>query len=140
MIRSVVAPRLALTPRPVIALAALILAGASLLTIAAPAPPSQTTAAVPPLSERLGPRTWALAIPVSWLSAPIPGLRHDDVLDLLGARPSERATTSEVATGVRVMAFDERTLVIELTAEDAAAVASARARGLALIPILRSTR
>lgn len=140
MIRSVAAPRLRLAPRPAIAVAALVLAGASLLTVAAPAPPSQTTAPAPPLSERLGPRTWALAIPVSWLSAPIPGLRHDDVLDLLGARPSERATASEVAAGVRVMAVDERTLVVELTAEDAASVAAARARGLALIPILRSTR
>lgn len=140
MIRSVAAARLRLTPRSVVAAAALILAGASFLAIAAPVPPSQTTAPVPPLSHRLGPRTWALAIPVSWLSAPIPGVRDDDVLDLLGARPSERATASEVAAGVRVMAVDERTLVVELTAEDAAAVASARARGLALIPILRSTR
>lgn len=140
MIRSVAVPRVGLTPRSAIAVAALILAGASLLTIAAPASPAQTTAPVPPLSQRLGPRTWALAIPVSWLSAPIPGIRDDDVLDLLGARASERATASEVAAGVRVMAVDERTLVVELTAEDAASVAGARARGLALIPILRSTR
>ena len=138
MIRSV-APRLGLTPRLAVAIAALFLAGASALTLAVPAAPVQAAPTLP-LSQRLGPRTWALAIPVAWLSAPIPGLRDDDVLDLLGARPSERATASDVAAGVRVMAVDERTLVVELTAEDAAAVASARARGLALIPILRSTR
>ena len=138
MIRSVVAPRLGAIPRLAVAIAALFLAGASALTLAVP--PSPVRAEPPALSQRLGPRTWALAIPVAWLSAPIPGLRDDDVLDLLGARPSERATASDVATGVRVMAVDERTLVVELTAEDAAAVASARARGLSLIPILRSTR
>ncbi len=139
MIRSVAAPRLRLTPRFAVAIAALVLAGASVLTHGA-ASPAQTAAPTPPLSQRLGPRTWALAIPVAWLSAPIPGLRDDDVLDLLGARSSERATASDVAAGVRVMAVDERTLVVELTAEDAAAVAGARARGLTLIPILRSTR
>ena len=139
MIRSVVAPRLGAIPRLAVAIAALFLAGASALTLVVP-PSAVRAEPAPALSQRLGPRTWALAIPVAWLSAPIPGLRDDDVLDLLGARPSERATASDVATGVRVMAVDERTLVVELTAEDAAAVASARARGLSLIPILRSTR
>ncbi|MBI2323891.1 MAG: hypothetical protein HYU87_02860 [Chloroflexi bacterium] len=139
MIRSLAAPRLGPTPRMAVAVAALLLATASAVTVAVP-PPAQTATPTPALSERLGPRTWALAIPVAWLSAPIPGLRDDDVLDLLGARPSERATASDVAAGVRVMAVDERTLVVELTAEDASAIASARARGLALIPILRSTR
>jgi hypothetical protein len=92
------------------------------------------------LSQELGTRTWALAIPVAWLSAPIPGLRHDDVLDILGTRSSERANTTEVATGLRVMSADDRVVVVELTDGDASAIAAARARGLALIPILRSVR
>ncbi len=140
MIRSLATPRLAVTPQVALAVAALVLAIASAVTVVAPAQPAQMSAPPPALSERLGPRTWALAIPTSWLSAPMPGLRDDDVLDLLGARPSERATASGIAAGVRVMAVDERTLVVELTAEDASAIASARARGLSLIPILRSTR
>lgn len=127
-------------PRAALALAAIALAAASAATVVMPAPPAPAAAPAPALSQRLGPRTWALAIPLAWLSAPVPGVRDDDVLDVLGARPSERATAAEIASGLRVMAADERTLVVELTAEDATAIASARARGLALIPILRSTR
>lgn len=129
----------ALSPRSALAAAALLVAAASAATAVAPEP-VPAPLPTPALAERLGPRTWALALPVAWLTAPLPGLREDDVLDLLGARQSERATAVDVATGVRVMAADERTIVIELTAEDAAAIAGARARGLSLVPILRSTR
>lgn len=94
----------------------------------------------PSLSDRLGPKTWALAIPTAWLSVALPGLRADDVVDLLGARAGERAAASEIATGMRVMSADDRVLVVELTAEDASSITGARARGLALVPILRSTR
>ena len=95
---------------------------------------------IPPLAQRLGVRTWALAIPASWLAAPIPGLRDDDVLDLLGTRAGERATTTDVASGLRVISSDDRVLVVELTDQDASAIAAARARGLSLVPILRSSR
>lgn len=140
MIRALPVPRVAGTPRAALAAIAVLIAVAAAITSLFPGASAVPADPPPALSERLGPRTWALAIPVSWLSTPIPGLRDDDVLDLLGARPSERATASEVATGVRVMSVDERTLVVELTAEDASAIASARARGLSLIPILRSAR
>jgi hypothetical protein len=133
-------PRVALSRSAVLALVAALLAVAAAVTAVAPSTPARVPAPTPPLSERLGPRTWAFAIPMAWLSAPMPGLRADDVLDLLGARPSERATATDVATGVRVMSIDERALVVELTADDASAIAAARARGLSLIPILRSTR
>lgn len=139
MIRALPVPRVALPSRVPLAIVAVVLAAAAFAAAAIQSEP----AAVPPpptLAERLGPRTWAFAIPLGWLSAPIPGLRGDDVLDLLGARASERATASEVAQGLRVMSSDDRALIVELTAEDAAAIASARARGLSLIPILRSTR
>lgn len=124
--------------------AALVVA-ASVLAVAAAigavAPPSdRPSTPPPPLSERLGPRTWAFAIPVGWLAAPIPGVHQDDVLDLLGTRSGERATATEVASGLRVMSVDERTIVVELTGDDASAIASARARGLALVPILRSAK
>lgn len=125
--------------RTVLAAASLVLATGSGATVLAPQPVA-APAATPALSDRLGPKTWAFALPVAWLAAPLPGLHEDDVLDLLGARAGERATASDVATGVRVMSADERTIVIELTADDAAAIAAARARGLSLLPILRSTR
>jgi hypothetical protein len=134
------AMRLPAVPRrTVLAAASLILAAGSSATVLAPQP-AAAPVATPALSDRLGPKTWAFALPVAWLAAPLPGLREDDVLDLLGARASERATASDVASGVRVMSVDERTIVVELTAEDAAAIAAARARGLSLMPILRSTR
>lgn len=137
MIRRIRIP--AVPRRTVLAAASLVLAAGSSATVLAPQP-VVTPAATPALSDRLGPKTWAFALPVAWLAAPLPGLHEDDILDLLGARAGERATASDVATGVRVMSADERTIVIELTADDAAAIAAARARGLSLLPILRSTR
>lgn len=107
--------------------------------VAAPAPETNV-AARPALADRLEPRTWAFAIPHAWLAAPLAGLREGDVLDLIATRTSERATASEVARGLRVMTVDERAIVVELTAEDAAAIAEARARGLSFVPILRSSR
>jgi hypothetical protein len=130
----------AVSRRGLLAVVALLLGAGAAVTAVAPAPAAPLPAPTPALSERLGPRTWALAIPVAWLVAPIPGLRRDDVLDLLGTRPGERATATDVATGVRVMSVDERALIVELTADDASSIASARARGLSLVPILRSLR
>lgn len=92
------------------------------------------------LADRLEPRTWAVAIPVAWLAAPLAGLREGDVLDLIATRTSERANATEVASGLRVMSLDERSLVVELTSDDASAIAEARARGLSFVPILRSSR
>lgn len=140
MIRRSLVPRPRLTARVALLLAAVGLASvAAAASLASPA--TRADAVVPPsLAERLGPRTWAFGVPLSWLAAPIPGLREGDVIDLVGTRTSERATASEVATGLRVMSADDRALVVELTADDAMAIAGARARGLSLIPILRSAR
>lgn len=139
MIRALPRPRRLPSPR------SLLLVGAAALLVAAAATAlagadTRPTPAPPTLSERLGVETWGLAIPVSWLAAPIPGLREEDVLDLMGTRAGERATASEVATGLRVMSADDRVVVVELTDDDAAAIAAARARGLALVPLLRSRR
>lgn len=124
---------------------ALLLGAAVLGSVAmlgAVAPGVSAPASIPPasLADRLEPRTWAFAIPLAWLAAPLSGLREGDVLDLIGTRTSERATASAVAAGLRVMSLDDRTLVVELTADDASAIAAARARGLSFVPILRSSR
>ncbi len=123
----------------------LVVAAFALAAVAAAtalAPHSDHPVPRPPASiaERLGSRTWALAIPLTWLAAPIPGLRDEDILDLLGTRPGERATATPIASGLRVLSADDRSLIVELTADDASAIASARARGLSLVPILRSLR
>lgn len=125
--------------RPILfGIAGTLLAGALTFSLM----PSNTQAAVAPptLAQRLGVRTYGFAIPTGWLTAPIPGLHEDDVVDLLGTRPGDRATASDVAGGLRVMAVDERSLVVELRAVDAEAIAAAHARGLVLVPILRSAR
>lgn len=116
---------------------ALSLAVGGLALRPAPEPPAAMPGA---LADRLEPRTWAFAIPQAWLAAPLGGLREGDVLDLIGTRASERATALEIARGLRVMDVGETGLVVELTADDAAAIAGARARGLSFMPILRSSR
>lgn len=115
--------------------AALAVVGA--VTPGGAAPAERPTLA---LADRLEPRTWAVAIPLAWLSAPLTDLREGDVLDLIATRTSERASAREVASGLRVMSLDEHSLVVELTSDDAASIAEARARGLSFVPILRSSR
>lgn len=118
---------------------AALAAGLALASAVTPgAAPAQATALA--LADRLEPRTWALAIPLAWMAAPLVELRDGDVLDLIGTRTSDRANATEVASGLRVMSLDDRSLVVELTAEDASAIAEARARGLSFVPILRSSR
>lgn len=138
--RGLALPRAALAPRAALLLAAVVLSAAGALSALVSSDARSGAPAPPSLSQRLGARTYALALPTGWLAAPIPGLREDDVVDLLGTRSGERATASGVASGLRVMSVDERTVVVELTADDASAIAAARARGLSLIPILRSLR
>lgn len=118
---------------------ALLAAGLALASAATPgAPAVQATSRA--LADRLEPRTWAIAIPLAWMAAPLAELREGDILDLIGTRTSERANASEIASGLRVMSLDEGSLVVELTAEDASAIAEARARGLSFLPVLRSSR
>ncbi|MDE3192487.1 MAG: hypothetical protein KGN00_02255 [Chloroflexota bacterium] len=124
--------------RPLLVVAAAALAIVAAATSLAPSGDRPASRAPASIAERLGERTWAFAIPTSWLTAPLPGLRDDDILDLLGTRVGERA--APIASGLRVLSSDERAVVVELTADDAAAIASARARGLSLVPILRSLR
>lgn len=117
------------------AMAAAIAVGSAITGDSAPA-----DVPTPALADRLEPRTWAAAIPLAWLAAPLAGLRQGDVLDLIATRTSERANAVEVASGLRVMSLDELSLVVELTSDDASAIAEARARGLSFVPILRSSR
>lgn len=117
--------------------AALVLLGAAAGSTLPRTMPAAEVVMPASLSQRLSPRTWALAIPIPWLSAPIRDLRAGDVIDLLGAR-SGAAGADYVALGLRVVSVDDATIVVELTPEDAAEIASARARGLSLVPILRA--
>jgi hypothetical protein len=95
---------------------------------------------VPSLAETLSPSTWAMTMPVAWLAAPVPRVAAGDLIDVLAVRQGERAYAVPVAYAARVMAADERGLVLELDEEGASAIAIARGGGLLLVPLLRSTR
>jgi len=100
---------------------------------AAPAPPAS-------LADSLAPSTWAMSLPAAWLAAPVPLVRTGDVIDVLAVRQGDRAYAVPVAYAARVMATDERGIVLELDEEGASAIAIARGGGLLLVPLLRSAR
>jgi hypothetical protein len=92
------------------------------------------------MADALAPGTWAIAIPTSWFVAPIGGLRPGDRLDVLALRPGERATATAVAFDLLVVSADDHAVVVGSGADDVTALGVARASGLLLIPLLRSTR
>lgn len=99
----------------------------------APEPPAS-------LADSLKPSTWAMSLPTAWLAAPVPRVRIGDTIDVLAVRQGDRAYAVPVAYAARVMASDERGIVIELDEEGASAIAIARGGGMMLIPLLRSAR
>ena len=101
---------------------------------------SAAPAAQASLAESLAPSTWAMNLPVAWLAAPVPRVRTGDVIDVLAVRQGDRAYAVPVAYAARVMAADERGIVLELDEEGASAIAIARGGGMLLVPLLRSTR
>ena len=104
--------------------------------------PSAPSASASPgtIADALAPGTWAISIPISWFVAPIGGLRAGDRLDILALRPGERATATAVAFDLLVVSADDRAVVVGTGADDATALGVARASGLLLVPLLRSTR
>lgn len=92
------------------------------------------------LADSLAPGTWAIAVPLSWFVAPIAGVRPGDRIDILALKPGEHATATAVAFDLLVVSNDERSLVVGTGADDATALGLARASGLLLLPLLRSTK
>ncbi len=119
---------------------ALVLAAALLIALSPSVGPARAAPPPPSVSEALEPGSWAVSVPTSWFAAPISGLRPGDRIDVIGLRPGERPTARAVALDLRVMSADERTVVVGTGAEDAAGLVIARASGLMLVPMLRSTR
>ena len=91
------------------------------------------------LAQRLSMSTWALAVPTAWLAAPLAEVRSGDSVDLLAVRAGDRPLAVAIAADLRVMSADERSIVFEVDEESATAIASARASGLLMVPLLRST-
>lgn len=118
--------------------AATILVSVIAAAQAAPATSSSATAATL-LRDRLAPSTWALALPLSWLAAPLPATGEDRI-DLIAVRTGDRPLAIPIAADLRVVSIDEAAVVFEVDEDSAAAIATARASSLLLVPLLRSKR
>ena len=55
------------------------------------------------LRDRLAPSTWALAVPLSWLEAPVPEVRRGDSVDLIAVRSGDRPLAIPLAADLLVM-------------------------------------
>lgn len=137
MLPSLTARARRLPPRRLLAgVASVLLLGYAL---AAPAP-RETGPEPAALAARLPPASWGIAVPVGWLSAPIAELRPGDRVDIVALRAGERPVANAIAFDLEVMSLDERTLVLGVSAFDATAIATARAAGQLIVPLVRSTR
>jgi len=117
-----------------------LLVGSILSTLVGPTVQSADEAAArTSLAQRLSTSTWALAVPTAWLAAPLAEVRSGDSVDLLAVRTGERPLAVAIAADLRVMSADERSIVFEVDEDSATAIASARASGLLVVPLLRST-
>lgn len=135
-------PRRFALPRRRLLLAAggsTLLVASMLSTFVAPQGSPDETAASVSLAQRLSMSTWAFAVPTAWLAAPLAEVRSGDSVDLLAVRIGDRPLAVAIAADLRVMSADERSVVFEVDEESAAAIASARASGLLIVPLLRST-
>jgi hypothetical protein len=128
--------------RFLLAAAGSTLLAASMLSalVATPTRSADDAAGNMSLARRLSQSTWALAVPMAWLAAPLAEVRSGDSVDLLAVRISDRPLAVAIAADLRVMGSDERSIVFEVDEESATAIASARASGLLIVPLLRSTR
>ena len=137
------APRRLVVPgrRPVLAAVGAALLGASILStlVASSSRSADEAAASASLAQRLSMSTWAIAVPTGWLAAPLAEVRTGDSVDLLAVRSGDRPVAVAIAADLRVMGADERSIVFEVDEESATAIATARASGLLIVPLLRST-
>lgn len=117
------------------ALGALLLASAALTLRPADAPH------VPPRAALRAEGTdVVVALPLGWLATPIAVARTDDLVDVVAVRRGDAASVYPLAHEARVLALDERTVVLALDPDDAAQIALARANDLLIVPLLRAAR
>lgn len=136
-------PSLTVRARRLPPLRAASAAAAALLLVVALASsiaPARSEALPAPLADRLAPSSWAIAVPTSWFAAPLVGIRPGDRVDILSLRAAERPAATAIAFDLEVMSIDERAVVVGVSAFDAAAIATARAGGQLIVPLLRSRR
>jgi hypothetical protein len=136
-------PRRMLFPRRRLVLAAggaaLLIASIFSTVLSSPLPFADEKPASRSLAQRLSMSTWAIAVPTGWLAAPLAEVQSGDSVDLLAVRSGDRPFAVAIAADLRVMSADERAIVFEVDEESATAIATARASGLLIVPLLRST-
>jgi hypothetical protein len=108
--------------------------------LASPSRSADEVAASTSLAQRLSLSTWAFAVPTAWLAAPLAEVRSGNNVDLLAVRTGDRPLAIAIAADLRVMSADDRSIVFEVDEVSASAIASARASGLLIVPLLRSAR
>ncbi len=107
------------------------------LTLAGVFFPRESPAAATPasLARAIAADAVAVRVPHAWFAAPPPRVVVGDRVDILGARAVDRSAVA-VASAARVVLVEPEALVLELGAEDAAALAVARAGGYLLVVLL----
>jgi hypothetical protein len=135
------APRRAIPRRVIAGVAGAVLViaslGSAILSSSVGSPEANASRT---LTDRLAASTWAFAVPTAWLAAPLPEVHPGDSVDLLAVRVGDRPLAVAIAADLRVMGVDDRSVVFEVDEEGATAIATARASGLLIVPLLRSTR
>jgi threonine dehydrogenase-like Zn-dependent dehydrogenase len=134
--------RVALRSRRFVAGAAgiALLAAAVVAMLGSASPSADETAARRSLAQRLSEATWALAVPTAWLAAPVAEIHSGDSVDLIAVRMGDRPLAVPIAADLRVMGADVAAVIFQVDEETATAIASARASGLLIVPLLRSSR
>jgi len=124
------------TSRPQLAIA---VAGVGLALAVLVAPRAEPgVAEAPDAAAVLAADAVALHVPQSWLGAPLPPARFGDRVDVFAASAADRTAGAIVAASdARVLSLPGDGLVLALTADDAAALTVARARGYLLVVVLR---
>jgi hypothetical protein len=118
---------------------AVFLACGAVLALAVLLAPRETTAAAPApdLAASLTGGGVAFVLPHLWLAAPPPPLLANDRIDVLASSLDRSTGATLVASDARVLRAQSDAIVLELTAEDVAALAIARARAYLLVLVLR---
>jgi hypothetical protein len=117
---------------------ALVGCGAVLALAVLLAPREPTVAGpTPDLAPSLVNGGVAFVLPHAWLAAPPPPLVANDRVDVL-ASSVDRASGAAIATSdARVLRAEPDAIVLEVTTDDVAALAIARARAYVLVLVLR---
>lgn len=92
------------------------------------------------LALTLAPSGLAARVPHTWLAAAPPRLAPGDRLDVIGSRIGERSGAANIVVDARVIEVDGDAFVLELAADDAVALALARANAYLLFALLRPRR